>query len=302
MFEYGAEHFTDLCRSGVVRERIAALAEDRSRAVRNFWLYLVGAVVLAGVTAALLWQAGLQTIALVAAFAILVGGIILAFLPLSKTGEGLKHHVLGELARTGGMEFLPAGFDPPVYPEASRTLFGSWLTGQVFTDLFHGTDTDGQRFALYEALLTRRAGKSTETVFNGQVYAFQRRRKAGGTIAIVPDRGLFNFFKPAKGMERVKFDGDPAFEKKFEVYATHPSEALGLLGTDVRQLLLDLRNAGRVFAFSGPEDMLVAVWGKNRFEAGSMFKSLSGEQRVRRMFDELCESLGVLRKLKRALD
>ena len=119
--------------------------------------------------------------------------------------------------------------------------------------------------------------------------------------AIVPDKGLFNFLKP-KGMERVKLDSDPAFEKKFEVYSSQPASAPGIVDGAVRRALLQLREKGRVFAYVGPEDALVAVSGKNRFEAGSMFRATPGEQRARRMFDEVCESLAILGRLKRELD
>lgn len=302
MIEYTDSHFSDLCRSGPVRERIGTLEETRRAAVRSFWLYLLGSLALAAAIIVSLTMGGWGMWGWILGIAVIIGGLILAILPLSRAGEGLKHPLLETLAGQGGMQYLPSGFDPPVYPEARNTLFGSWLSGQTFTDLFHGTDADGKRFALYEACLTRKSGKSTVTIFTGQVYAFQRRSRGGGTIAIVPDRGLFNFFKPAKGMERVKFDGDPDFEKKFEVYASHPSEALGLLGSDARRQLLQLRQAGRVFAYAGPEDILVAAWGKNRFEAGSMFRSIAGEARARKMFDEVCESLGVLRALKQSLD
>ena len=100
-----------------------------------------------------------------------------------------------------------------------------------------------------------------------------------------------------------KFDrSDPDFEKRFEVYAYHPHEAMSLIGTDLRRKLLELRQAGRVFAYVGPEDAFVAATAKNKFEAGSMFRATAGEERVRHMFDEVCESLGQLRALKAGLD
>ena len=230
----------------------------------------------------------------------MIGEIILALAPLSAAREGLKHPVLETLARHGGMEYVASGFDPPVFPDAGRVLFGS-ITGYSFTDLFHGTDQNGQRFAVYEGTLTRRAGKNTVTVFTGQLYAFQRGSRGGAEIAIVPDKGLFNFLKPS-GMQRVKFETDPDFEKKFEVYAAEPTAASMAVGGDVRHRLLELRQQGRVFAWVGPEDALVATWGKDRFEPGSMFRARSGEERVRLMFDDVCASMAVLRKLKVVLD
>mgnify|MGYP006202698003 CR=1 FL=1 len=128
----------------------------------------------------------------------------------------------------------------------------------------------------------------------------QRRSRSGGETAILADKGLFNFIKP-KGMNRVKFESDPAFEKKFEVYSTEPAGALAIVDADVRRALLELRGRGRVSAYVGPEDVLVAVWGKNRFEAGSMFRSRGGRERVQAMFDDVRASMAVLRRLRAAL-
>ena len=301
MIEFTTAHYDDLCRAGRVRTEIGTLEDKRKAAIRHFWLYLLAGIVLTvAIVATLVTEWPFVTIIL--AFAVLIFAITLAIQPLSRAKEDLKIPVLETLAKQGGMEYLADGFDPPVYPEAGRTLFGGGLSGQAFTDLFHGKDPEGRRFAIYEATLTRRQGKNTTTVFSGQVYAFQRRSKNSGVIAIMPDRSIFNFFKPAKGMERVKFDSDEDFERKFEVYAFHPHEALALLGADVRRMLLELRHSGRVFGYVGAEDALVAVTGRNRYEPGSMFRSRTGEERVKAMFDDVCASLAVLRRLKSAFD
>ena len=301
MIAFGEQHFGDLCRDSRVSAAVGANEELRRSALRSFWLYLVGGVVLAIAVGWSLVASGWVTTGVILAVIILVVGIVFAIIPLSKAGEALKHPSLETLAEKGGLTYLATGFDPPVYPDARKALFGNWLSGQSFTDLFHGTDEEGKRFAFYEGNLTRKSGKNTVTIFSGQMYAFQRRARSGGEIVIVPDRGLFNFFKPVSGMQRVRFEGDPAFEKKFEVYAFQPHEALALIGSDVRAKLLALREAGRVFAYVGPEDIFVAATGKDKFEAGSMFRSTGGQERVRRMFDEVCESLGHLRALKAAL-
>ena len=132
-----------------------------------------------------------------------------------KAGKALKLPVLETLAEKGGLTYMETGFDPPVYPEARKALFGNWLSTQTFTDLFHGTDEDGSRFALYEGTSgPPLRARTRHTVFSGQIYAWQRRATGGGEIVIVPDRGIFNFFKPLGGMERVKFENDPDFEKQ----------------------------------------------------------------------------------------
>ncbi len=300
MIEFTQRHFDDLCRDSTVRTEIGAIEEKRRSGLRRFWLLLAGSIALAIAIGWSLIVYDWPTMGIILAFAVLIGGVILALAPLSAAKQGLKLPVLETLARHGGMEYVSGGFDPPVFAEAGRTLFGA-ITGSSFTDLFHGTDENGQRFAIYEGNLTRRAGKNTVTVFTGQLYAFQRRSRGGAEIAIVPDKGLFNFLKPS-GMARVKFETDPDFEKKFEVYAAEPTAAAMAVGGDVRRRLLELRQQGRVFAWVGPEDVLVATWGKDRFEPGSMFRARSGEERVKLMFDDVCASLTVLRGLKSVLD
>jgi uncharacterized protein DUF3137 len=301
MTEFNEDHFRALCRNGRVALEIGTIEEKRKDGLRKFWLFLLGGLALA---AAIIWSMsspdmiGFGAFLAIAAF---IAGIVFGLLALGKAGQALKIPVLETLAEQGGLTFMEGGFDPPVYPDARKALFGNWLSSQTFTDLFYGTDAEGKRYALYEGTLMRSSGKNTHTVFSGQMYAWQRRARSGAEIVIVPDRGLFNFFKPLGGMTRVKFENDPEFEKKFEVYAYEPQQAQMAIGGDVRRLLLELRQAGRVFGYVGPEDAFVAATGKNKFEAGSMFRSVSGEQRARAMFDDVCAGLGVLRRLRTAL-
>jgi hypothetical protein len=302
MIEYDEGHFREVCRAGPVALEISTLEDRRKDAVRRFWLYLAGGIVIAG---AILWSmssSDLIGFALFLSVVVLVVGIVFALIPLSKVGNALKLPALETLAGKGGLTYMADGFDPPVYPEARKALFGNWLSSQTFSDLFYGADEEGRRFAFYEGNLVRGSGKNRHTVFSGQMFAWQRRAKGGGEIVLVPDRGLFNFFKPVSGMTRVKFESDPEFEKKFEVYAFEPQQAQMILDGEARRILLELRQAGRVFGYVGPEDAFVAATGKNRFEPGSMFRSITGEQRVRAMFDDVCASLGVLKRLRSALD
>lgn len=300
MIELTARDYDDLCRTGRVRAEIATVEEKRKAAVRRFWLLLLGSLVLGAAIVVSLGASEWLWAGVILAVVAVIAALVLGFMPLNAAKEDLKHPVLEDLARRGGMEYIASGFEPPVFPSAGRALFGRW-SSHSFTDLFHGVDAEGRRYAVYEGTLTRRQGKSTVTVFTGQVYAFQRRSGGGGgETAILPDKGLFNFIKP-RGMDRVRYDSDPEFDRRFEIYSTHAASALGLAGSAVRRVLLDLRQQGRVYAWMGPEDALVAVWGKERFEPGSMFRSRAGEERVRLMFDDVCASLAVLRRLRDAL-
>jgi hypothetical protein len=295
--------FQTLCAAGTVRERIGALEGERKAAVRKFWLRGTIGLALSAAALATLLNAGWEAMAFIVFVLFLIGTFIAAAGPLMAAKEGLKHPVLEEVARKAGMEYIPSEFTPPVFGAGRALLFGgSGFSSQTFTDLFNGTDEEGRGFAVYEACLQRRSGKNTYTVFSGQMYAIQRRPGGQGETAIVPDKKIFNFWKPASDMERVRIEGDEPFEKKFEVYSTHPMEARELLfDSAFRARLLQLRESGRVAVYVGPEEALVAATGKDRFEPGSMLRSRPGEERVRLMFYDVCASLELLRELKAKL-
>ena len=303
MIDFTSDHFDEVCGAAAVREQVESLETRRRAAVKKFWLYGGGGLVLALAALGTLLGSGWGAVAWILFGLLLFAAVVAAMTPLSRVKEGLKHPVLEEIAARAGLEYLPDGFTPPAYGSARGLLFGSGLSSQTFTDLFHGADAEGRGHAVYEACLQKRVGKNTTTVFSGQIYALHRRPGAAGETAIVPDRKIFNFFKPRAGMERVNIDTDPEFERRFEAYSTAPAEAKQLLfDTDFRRLLLELREQGRVLAYIGPEEVLVAVSGKDRFEPGNMFRARPGNERVRAMFDDVCASLSVLRRLKQALD
>jgi hypothetical protein len=303
MIQLTGADFQTLCACGPVRERLGALEGERRAAVRKFWIRGGGGLLLAAVVGAALFRAGWETTGLIAFAVVAVGAVVAAMGPLLAAKEGLKHPVLEEVARSAGMEYFPTGFAPPVFDQACSLLFGgAGFSSATFTDLFNGTDEEGRGLAVYEASLQRRSGRNSYVVFSGQVYAIQRRPGARGYTVIVPDKKILNFWKPASDMERVRIEGDEAFEKKFEVYSTHPMEARELLfDTAFRARLLELRKAGRVFVFAGPEAALVAATGRDRFEPGNMLRSRPGEERVRLMFDDVCASLELLKALKAKL-
>ncbi|MFN3388791.1 MAG: DUF3137 domain-containing protein [Allosphingosinicella sp.] len=302
MIEFTAAHFEELCACEPVRSQVETLESRRKAAMKAFWLYLTGGIVVAAAALFSLQSAGWEVAAWIVGGLILVAGIGAAVSPLGQIKEALKHPVLEQLAAKSELEYIPFGFTPPAYPPARNLLFGANLSSESFTDLFHGADAEGRGYAVYEACLQRRSGKSTVTVFSGQLYAVHRRPGAKGTTVIVPDRKLFNFFKPSGDMQRVKIEGDPEFEERFEAYSTEPLEAKQLLfDTDLRRRLLALRRSGRVYAYLDADEALVAVSGKDRFEPGTMFRSKPGEERIRLMFDDVCASLAILQDLKARL-
>jgi hypothetical protein len=302
MLDLTADCFDSLCAEQPVSEAVGALEDNRAAALRRFWLYLAIALVVAPLAAWTCIRSGWPSLAVIFGLALFIIPLALGIGALGKAGETLKKPVLERIAARAGLEYMATDFSPPVYPLARKALFGNWLSSESFTDLFHGADADGRGYAVYEAKLQRRQGKNTHTVFSGQIYALQRRAgAAGGETVIVPDKGIFNFFKPAAGMERVKLDDDE-FERRFEVYATSEMEAKTLLmDLELRRMLLDLRKGGRALAWLDPENALVAAWGKDRFEAGSMFRHTPARDRVRLMLEDVCAALATLRQLKAKL-
>jgi hypothetical protein len=302
MIELTADCFNDICRDPPVREQLGSLDSNRAAAVRRFWMWAILSILLGAGAWFTLDQAGWHGFSFFAGILFVVAGFGIGFSALSKVSEGLKQPVLAALAAKAGMEYLENGFSPPAYPEARKALFGRWLSTERFSDLFHGKDEEGRNFAVYEAHLERGSGKNRHTIFQGQVYAIERRPGTGANIVIVPDRGLFNFFRPSGGLERVKIDSDPEFEKKFEVYATSEMEARQLLfDTGFRQRLLAMREKGKVFVYAGPTDALVAATGIDRFEPGSMLRARPGDDRVRSMVGDVCDALATLTALKAKL-
>lgn len=299
MTEFTAAHFEEICAADPVKSQIDGIETIRAAAVKKFWMVAVGGGIAALVLGVLVGMFTNFTIGLIVAVAGAVGVLFFAMQPVEAARKGLKQPMLSALASRGGMNYVETGFQPPFYAGAKKSLFGSWLSDQTFTDLFEGRDADGKAFAIFEAHLEQGSGKSRQTVFLGQMYGFESKKGGTDVTVITPDKGLFNFFKPGPGMERVKFDSNPAFEKAFEVYSTNPSLANGMLGSSVLQnRLLELRGKGKIFAFIGGTEALIAITGGDKFEPGSMFKATAGHDRAKLMFDDVCGSLALLKELR----
>ncbi len=301
MTEFTAAHFDEICSGDPVKSQIEGIEAARSAAVKKFWMFLIGGLVATGVLAALSLSVSTFLFGIIGVIGI-AGSVILALGPLEKTRKGLKQPVLEALAARGGMAYHADKFEPPFYIGTRKALFGGWLSDQVFTDLFQGKFDDGKGFAVYEATLSTGSGKNKQVIFQGQMYGFETGKGAADVTVITPDKGLFNFFKPGAGMQSVKFDSNPEFEKRFEVYSTNPSIAMGLLGSPTLQArLLELRGRnGKVFGYVGPNEVLFAITGADRFEPGSMFKSVEGQARAKMMFDDVCNAIAILKELRAA--
>lgn len=285
--------------AGELRDDLERCESVRKKAVGRFWTFAVLAVIAAaaaavGVTSLINGGAGL-----VVGVIVLVFGLIFAATPLNRAKNEIKAPVCQAVARQQGLTWSPGGGMPPEFAEAQRLLFGS-ATSRTFGDHWSG-QIEGRPFSVYEATLTQKSGKSTVTLFSGQVWRLASGRPWSGITLAVPDRGVFNFFKPQGGMERLRFPDDPPFEKVFEVYSHAPAEAQALFSPEVRSELTDFRNTvGRTWVYLGGDDVLVAISGKDRFEPGSMFKSTPPADRARAIWTEVDGAVGFARRLSAA--
>lgn len=298
MTEFTVSQFEDICGADPVKSQIESIETVRRAALKQFWTVgaggLIGTLVLSALVAVM--HLPLVVILLIL-FGGLAGAFVLAMRPVEAARKSLKLPMLLALAARGGMTFSESGFQPPYFSGARKALFGA-LSETNFTDLFEGRDADGKAFAIFEAELVQGSGKSRTTVFTGQMYGFESPRGPGTTV-VVPDRGMFNFFKPAQGMVRVKFDSNAEFEKHFEVYGDDAASTQAMLASPTLQnRLLELRGRGKLFVFVGGGQALVAIAGPNRFEPGDMFKETPGKDRAKLMFDEVCAALTLLKELR----
>jgi hypothetical protein len=165
-----------------------------------------------------------------------------------------------------------------------------------FTGTHHGCD-----FAFFDGHLERkvRTNKSTSwrTVFRGQLICIDFPKKFLGTTVVRRDKGLFNFMdRWGTSLQRVGLS-DSRLEKAFEVYADDQVEARYLIHPVFMERLLDLETQFkgknlRCAFFQG--QLLVAIEGGDKFEMGSMFRTLLDEKRVRQVVQDLSEIMRVI--------
>lgn len=286
--------FDALC-DGPLAPALAGLEEQRKAALKKHWVTIGIAAVIA-IAALILLRFGF--LGWVIAVAALIGGWIFASGHLSKAGRSLKDPALQAITGARGMTYSATGFTADGY-EALHPLFGR-PNSRSFSDRFTGDE--GGPFAFYESLLVSGSGKSRREVFRGLIFSLRRNLTQGETV-IVPDKGLFNFFKPGGGMERVKFEDDGDFEKRFEVYSTRPDEARALLNPIVRERLKAWRETyGKVIVRIAGEEVAVALTKRHdHFEVGSMTKAIPGRDRVRGIWNDVDETVGVVRDIRSTL-
>jgi hypothetical protein len=283
-----------------VRDQLGSLKARRRRRLRFFLIWTIAGLVLGPASFLSLYHAGWGWGSLKISLALLVFPIAIGLSALREISEDLKFPSLTAIAAQAGMTYVEDGFDPPGYPEARELLFGERVTGQLFADLFYGHDEEGRGYAVYDAKVLG-SGDPARTLFRGQVYWVERRPTATSATVIVPHRGLLALEGPG-GLQRLSLSDDPDLDQRFEAFSDVEAEARQLLSDPrLRNLLLNLRDDGKVYAFIGRYSGFVAAAGSDRFEAGSMLDATSGEDRIRDMIDDVCGALRTLRAVKEAL-
>jgi hypothetical protein len=292
LIELTDRHFQDLCADDAVRRVIADANRDGRRAALGFWAFLIVGLLMVGAGTWYAIASGwLVTGVIVGSVGVLIV-YILAAVPLAMAGRAIKLPVYEILAARHGLDYAALSPTPPASREAMQALFGDELATESYTDYFHGKRLDAGEFTTCQAYLLGEKGSR----FSGRLFAFIRDHGSGGYLLVTPDDP--SRVDPA--MELIP--DDPDFRCAFRVHASDAGEARALLGPEARRTLLDLRRRGKVRLYAGPGEILVALEGRKGFTPGLGFRVRRAEDRIRRMFDDLADSLAVLRSLRAALD
>lgn len=292
MIELTDRDFEDLCADETVRRIIADADRNGRRAALGFWGLLIVGLLMVGAGS---WYAiafgWLVTGVIVGSFGVLIV-YILAAVPLAMAGRAIKLPVYERLAARHGLDYAALSPAPPASRAAMQALFGDEPATESYTDYFHGKRLDAGEFTTCQAYLLGEKGSR----FNGRLFAFVRDHGSGGYLLVTPESPTG--VDPATEL----IPDDPDFGCAFRIHASDAGEARALLGPEARRTLLDLRRRGKVRLYAGPGEMLVAVEGRKGFTPGLGFRFRKAEDRIRRMFDDLADSLTVLRRLQEALD
>ncbi len=293
-----------------VRAGLAGIETSRQAASRRFWIVMpIGAAILAG-QFYFFYQ---QDLAIVGVVILMLGGLatwVTANWGLMKVNEQLKSGILTEAARMAGLRYALQAAEHPVMDEAQPFLFSSEGRPSI-TDLFEAELEGERKVAIFEMGLSHKTGnddnEKTVTDFSGQMFAFSRTAPGEGVVAVRPSGGLLgSILSMAVSVEfpgfkastrKVELGEDPPFESAFDIQATDPELARAVLTPEIRRLLLELRGTERIWFYCGPRNILIGLWGADRFEGGSMLRNRPIEERVRKMVDDLNASIRTMHRL-----
>lgn len=276
---------------------LAARDGARKKALRNTVIYgliiAVIAIVIAIYLSTIQADAQLSIITLFVGFGAIAA--LYAWLIKGVRGE-TKEKIVGSICSYIGWTFKAEVTETPdldywsqlgLLPKGYNggSVFGGKRSS--FEDKMWG-EAHGAQFDSVEVHLERKGDKTYHTVLRGQMMTITFPRKFLGRTVVLRDKGFLQGKKKGD-MKRVGLV-DPVFEKIFEAYSTDQVESRYLLDPVFMQKLIDLERSvdGKNIRFGFIDgQLLIVVETPNRFEAGSMLKSLTTPDRTQKILDEI---------------
>ncbi len=287
------------------RERLEpwllSLEAERKKAVQETYLFGIPGVlvILIGLAVTLAMDSPIGV------FGGFFGGVGLLWLGNRRLGqvrERVKRELNQQIAEACDLDYAVMPEEPHRFAQfRSLGLLPSY-NRRSFEDHFSGKILDCD-FDLYEAKLEQKRRSKNRTyyvtVFRGVLIRINFPRNVEGVTVITRDQGWFNGLSAlgrsfgSNKLERIGLV-DPKFEKAFEVYGSDQVLSRYMVTPTFMEQLLELENSlkGKKIraAFDeglGQGELLVAVETGNLFEAGSMFKPLADQARVKSVINEI---------------
>jgi len=292
---------------------LASLEAERRTSVSRFIAWTAGMSILGLAIGIFLYTRVPEIIfVFMASFFGLVAGMVIGGRRMERLRESIKTELNTKIAEVCQLNYALAPAEPARFETFRAFGLLPSYTRLKFEDHFRG-ERLGCDFELYEAHLEQRhkSGKSTHyvTVFRGVLIRINFPRKVEGVTVITRDAGMFNGLAAlgrsfgSKKLERVALV-DPEFEKAFEVYGTDQVLARYMLDPAFMERLVRLekalkgKNVRAAFdEHSGEGELLIAAETGNQFEAGSMFKPLADEARIKTIINDLTRVIGIIEDL-----
>lgn len=196
--------------------------------------------------------------------------------------------------------------EPASFSRLPQTAVGVF-TQKGFDDQISGR-FEGLDFEVYEASMSRKAGKSTVQVFKGVILAMKLDKPFHGTlVATKPVGSVTKFFRDlfgGGGLQQV-VTGNASMDEAYEVRSNNPEDALPLVSrlTDALDQLHDEwpDQPGRVALCESTAYVLLPT-GKNFFELPKISKVCEYDQHISPMVGDIRKMLQTARLVKTAVD
>jgi hypothetical protein len=223
-----------------------------------------------------------------------------AWSPVEAVSKATKSQTLQIIADAIGCTYSLSSFAPDGIELFKEMSLLPGYDRADWNDRFAGVH-HGCAFAFFDGHLEEKVqtknGTSWKTVFRGQLICIDFPKKFLGTTVVRRDAGFFNFLElKFTKLQHVALP-DSRLEKAFEVYSSDQVEARYLIHPVFMERLLEMEahfkgERLRCAFFKGK--LLIAIEGGDKFEIGSMFRTLLNEDRVRGVLKDLAEIMKVI--------